>query len=85
MFDGKKLAFLVEREAKRIQTTEHEPPVTKVLKRIGINTSTYYSMSRGPKNNGRPNPTFNNVEKVCRYFQLDISFFSTVPEKITFN
>ena len=81
MFDGKKLAFMVEREAKRIQTTEHEPPVNKVLSRIGISTSTYYAMSRGPMNNGRPNPTFNNVEKVCHYFGIDIGFFSTVSEK----
>ena len=77
MFDGKKLAFMVKQEAKRIQTTEREPPINKVLENIGISTSTYYAMSRGPMNNGRPNPTFNNIEKVCRYFNTDISFFST--------
>lgn len=81
MFDGKKLALLVEQEAKRIHTTEHIPPVNKVLNRIGISTSTYYAMTRGPMNNGRPNPTFNNVEKVCRYFQLDMSYFSTFSDK----
>ena len=78
MFDGKKLAFMVEQEAKRIQTTEREPPINKVLENIGISTSTYYAMSRGPMNNGRPNPTFNNIEKVCRYFNIDMDFFSTV-------
>lgn len=81
MFDGKKLAFMVEQEAKRIQTTEHEPPVNKVLSRIGISTSTYYAMSRGPMNNGRPNPTFNNIEKVCLYFNVEMDFFSTTLNK----
>ena len=77
MFNGSKLAYMVEREAKRIQTTEHEPPILKVCKRIGISPSTYYAMTRGPKNNGRPNPTFNNVEKAALYFNVNISYFST--------
>lgn len=81
MFDGKKLAFMVEQEAKRIQTTEREPPINKVLEKIGISTSTYYAMSRGPMNNGRPNPTFNNIEKVCLYFNVEMDFFSTVLSK----
>ena len=81
MFDGKKLAFMVEQEAKRIQTTEREPPINKVLENIGISTSTYYAMSRGPKNNGRPNPTFNNIEKVCLYFNVEMDFFSTILNK----
>ena len=77
MFDGKKLAFMVEQEAKRIQTTEREPPINKVLENIGISSSTYYAMSRGPMNNGRPNPTFNNIEKLCQYFNTEMDFFST--------
>lgn len=81
MFDGKKLAFMVEQEAKRIQTTEREPPINKVLGNIGISTSTYYAMSRGPMNNGRPNPTFNNIEKVCLYFNVEMDFFSTILNK----
>ena len=81
MFDGKRLAFMVEREAKRIQTTEREPPINKVLENIGISSSTYYAMSRGPMNNGRPNPTFNNIEKVCLYFNVEIDFFSTTLNK----
>ena len=81
MFDGKKLAFIVEQEAKRIQTTEREPPINKVLENIGISSSTYYAMSRGPMNNGRPNPTFNNIEKVCLYFNVEMVFFSTTLNK----
>ena len=81
MFDGKKLAFMVEQEAKRIQTPEREPPINKVLENIGISTSTYYAMSRGPMNNGRPNPTFNNIEKVCLYFHVEMDFFSTTLNK----